>query len=484
MNTTVVPALSDARAAGASDVVLFAFSDREPDLSGLGPVVSEAISSGFAKRKNLDITPVFEGGARVLVVGLGEAKDFRPVRLKRAAGAAVRYLQGRGTTQCAMLVPSVDGLSEDQGVYLAVSGAVLGAYDAGLYKTGDRNPVVEDLLVVTGSEGAREAAHRAAVVAEAGNFARDLVNAPANDLPPAELARRAAETGREAGLEVEVFGREEIEAHKMTGILAVNQGSANPPSFTVMKHMPNAGQAPVVLVGKGISFDSGGISIKPGADMHHMKGDMGGAAAVIGAMVAVARLNLPLNVVGLVPSAENMPDGASYRPSDILTYANGKTVEIVNTDAEGRLVLADALVYGEREFQPEAMVDLATLTGACVVALGGDVAGVFTDDEALGGALMEASESSCDPAWRMPLYRDYRTRFDSGIADMKNAGDRWAGAVTAALFLAEFVEKAPWAHIDVAGPAFDDADKAWLARGGTGYGVPLLIEYLNGRIDK
>jgi leucyl aminopeptidase len=198
-------------------------------------------------------------------------------------------------------------------------------------------------------------------------------------------------------------------------------------------------------------------------------------------MLAVARLGLPVNVVGLVPSAENMPDGAAYRPSDVLTYANDKTVEIVNTDAEGRLILADALVYGEREFQPAAMVDLATLTGACVIALGGEVAGIFTDDDGLSQELMAASEASTDPAWPLPLYHAYRTKFDSGTADMQNAGDRWGGAITAALFLAEFVEKTPWAHIDVAGPAFDDTDKAYLARGGTGYGVPLLVEFLANR---
>ena len=482
MNATVVPSLSEA--GRDTTVIIFAFSDQEPDLDGLGNAVSDALASGFVRRKSMDITPVLGGSARVVIVGLGESKDFRPVLLKRAAGAAVRYLQYRGSSRTAFRVPAIEGVSPEAAVSLVVAGAVLGAYNAGLYKSGDAPEPLTDLTLVMGSngtEGADEAARRAMIVAEAANFARDLVNAPANDLPPAELARRAAEAAREAGLEVEVLGREEIERHKMAGILAVNSGSVNPPSFTVLKHMPNAGQAPVVLVGKGISFDTGGISIKPGSDMHHMKGDMGGAAAVAGAMVAVGRLNLPMNVVGLIPSAENMPDGAAYRPSDILTYANGKTVEIVNTDAEGRLVLADALIYGEREFQPQAMLDLATLTGACVVALGGDVAGIFTEDEGLAGELAAASEASTDPVWRLPLYREYRCKFDSGIADMKNAGDRWAGSVTAALFLAEFVEKTPWAHIDVAGPAFDDTDRAYLARGGTGYGVSLLVEFLSER---
>ena len=199
-------------------------------------------------------------------------------------------------------------------------------------------------------------------------------------------------------------------------------------------------------------------------------------------MYAVGALKLPVNVIGLVPSAENMPGGAAYRPSDILRYANGKTVEVTNTDAEGRLVLADALIYGEREFQPRAMVDLATLTGACVVALGGDIAGLFSDDGTLSKSLLAAAETTAEPLWPLPLYRPYRAKFDSPDADMQNVGDRWGGATTAALFLSEFVDKAPWAHLDIAGPALDDTDHPWSARGGTGYGVPLLVEYLSNEI--
>lgn len=481
MNTTVLSSLS--AAAPDASIVVFAFSDQEPTIEGLPEAVTNALGSGYVRRDRLDVTPVFDGATRFLVVGLGESGDFRPVVLKRAAGAAVCYLKARGGGRVACVLPQIAGAAPERAAALIVAGAVLGAHSAALYKSGDAPKPITDLALVApeGADAVAEAAHRAQIITEAANFARDLVNAPANDLPPAELARRAAEAGREAGLEVQVFGREEIEQHKMAGILAVNSGSANAPSFTILKHMPNPGEAPIVLVGKGISFDTGGISIKGGADMHHMKGDMGGAAAVIGALVAAGRLNLPRNVVGLIPSAENMPDGAAYRPSDVLTYANGKTVEIVNTDAEGRLVLADALIYGEREFQPEAMVDLATLTGACVIALGTDVAGVFTDDEDLARRLDAASRESTEPAWRLPLYHDYRCKFDSGVADMKNAGDRWGGSITAALLLAEFVENTPWAHLDVAGPAFDDTEHAYMARGGTGYGVALLVEFLSNK---
>lgn len=473
MNISIQP-----NAAAGETVVVFLFCDREPDLSAYGPAVSDAISSGFARRGALDITAVQDGERRVVLVGLGEVKSATALRLKQAAGAAVRYLKYRSISRAAFVPPVIDGVTPDRAAALIAAGAATGAYNAGRYKGKQDAGQWEETVIVSSDSGAKDAAERAVKVAGGMALARDLVNTPANDLPPVELARRAKEALEAVGVEVEVLDRAKIERLGMAGVLAVNSGSRNEPSFTVMKHLPNAGQAPVVLVGKGITFDTGGISIKPASDMHHMKGDMGGAAAVIGTMQAVGALNLPVNVIGLVPSAENMPGGGAYRPSDILRYANGKTVEITNTDAEGRLVLADALIYGEREFQPKAMVDLATLTGACVVALGGDIAGLFSEDDALADALLDAAKTVAEPLWRLPLYRPYRGKLDSPDADMQNAGDRWGGAISAALFLAEFVEKTPWAHLDIAGPALDDTDHPWIARGGTGYAVPLLVEYL------
>lgn len=459
-------------------VVVFAFSDQEPDLSAFGPAISDAVSSGFARRGALDVSVVADGGRRVAVVGLGEARDATPLRLKQAAGAVVRYLKYRGVSHAAFLPPSLNGVTEQRTVALLAAGVAMGAYNAGRYKTKSDAGEWDGAVIVSSASGAGEAADHAAKVADGVALARDLVNIPANDLPPVELARRAKEALQGVGVEVDVLDRAAIERLDMVGVLAVSSGSHNDPSFTVMKHLPNPGQAPIVLVGKGITFDTGGISIKPAGDMHHMKGDMGGAAAVIGTMHAVGALDLPVNVIGLVPSAENMPGGGAYRPSDILRYANGKTVEVINTDAEGRLVLADALIYGEREFQPKAMVDLATLTGACVVALGGDVAGLFSDDDTLAGCLLNAADATAQPLWRLPLYRPYHAKLDSPDADIQHVGDRWGGAVTAALFLSEFVDNTPWAHLDIAGPALDDADHAWSAKGGTGYGVPLLVEYL------
>jgi leucyl aminopeptidase len=463
-------------------LVLFAFSNSEPNLSSMGDPVHEAVSSGFARRGALDITAVADGARRVVIVGLGNSSEATALLLTHAGGAVVRFLKYRGVSQASFLLPELPGIAPPRTAALLVSGAAEGAYNGGRYKSGKPEGEWEALAIVSEAPGVAEAANDARLVAEGAALTRDLVNTPANDLPPVELARRASEAVRAVGVDVEVLDQGAIERLKMAGILAVASGSATAPSFTIMKHLPNAGQAPIILVGKGITFDTGGISLKPGADMHHMKSDMGGAAAVIGAMHAVGALNLPVNVVGLVPSAENMPGSAAYRPSDILTYANGKTVEVTNTDAEGRLVLADALIYGEREFQPKAMVDLATLTGACVVALGGDVAGLFSDDDALSRALLTAADATAQPLWRLPLYRPYRAKFDSPDADMRNVGDRWGGAVTAALFLAEFVDETPWAHLDIAGPAYDDTDHAWTARGGTGYGVSLLVEYLKNEI--
>lgn len=466
---TTLPASTDT-------VVLFAFADVEPDVSFFADPISTALSAGFVRRKANDITPLFEGNRRVIVVGLGDVADHSLLRLKHAAGSVIRYLKDRNVSTATVIPPESDGAD---GVAVIADAAVLAAFDSGDRKTTDRPKPFEALTIVSSAAGAAAGAERARIVAESANEARKLVNSPAADLPPAELASRAVALGDAVGLETISFSVEEMEAQGMVGCLAVGRGSRNKPSFTVLKHTPNPGQAPIVLVGKGLCFDSGGINLKPGADMHHMKDDMAGGAAVIGALVAAARLKLPVNVVGIIPAAENMPGGNAFRPSDVLTFRNGKTVEIVNTDAEGRLVLADGLIFGEREFKPKAIIDLATLTGACVVALGGDVSGVFSADDALADSLVAAGEAATEPAWRLPLYKAYRSKFDSGIADMTNAGDRWAGSITAALFLAEFVESTPFAHVDIAGPAFDDTDKAWLARGATGYGVALLIQYLS-----
>jgi leucyl aminopeptidase len=301
---------------------------------------------------------------------------------------------------------------------------------------------------------------------------------PGNDLYPETLADHARRAGKTAGFRVQVFDKRKIEALKMGGLLAVNQGSVRPPVFIVMEWKgASATQPPIVLVGKGVTFDTGGISIKPAERMGDMKMDMHGAATVIGTMFAVAKLRLPINVVGLVPATENMPSGSAYRPGDIVTFMNGKTAEIDNTDAEGRLILADALTYAER-YKPQAVVDIATLTGACVIALGHVASGLMGNDRALLDRIKTAADATSEYVCELPLYEEYLEQIKSDVADVKNTGGRPAGAITAALFLKHFIGNYPWAHLDIAGTGMAPKEGAYSPKGATGVGVRLFVEML------
>jgi leucyl aminopeptidase len=305
-------------------------------------------------------------------------------------------------------------------------------------------------------------------------LARECANRPGNHCTPTFLGEQAKKLGRDFGLKVEVFDRKAIEKLGMGSFLAVTQGSEEPPRFIVMRYEGAAkSQAPIVLVGKGITFDTGGISIKPAAEMDEMKFDMGGAASVLGTMRAIAALKPKINLVGLIPSCENMPDGRAVKPGDVVTSMSGQTVEILNTDAEGRLILSDALTYAER-FKPAAVVDIATLTGACVVALGHHHSGLFTADEDLAAELLAAGEAAFDTCWRMPLDDEYDDALKSNFADMANVGPRAGGAITAAMFLRRYASKYRWAHLDIAGTAW----KSGAAKGGTGRPVPLLTQFV------
>ncbi|MBC8647731.1 MAG: leucyl aminopeptidase, partial [Thermoanaerobaculia bacterium] len=324
-------------------------------------------------------------------------------------------------------------------------------------------------------------AREAEVVAEAVAWARDLGNTPANDMGPAEFAREASRMAERAGLRLQVLEKRQIERERMAGLLAVNAGSARPPLFLIAEYAPPAARGTAVLVGKGITFDSGGISIKPAAAMGEMKYDMMGAATVL-ACVRVARaLKLPVRVVALAPLTENMPSGSACRPGDILRMRNGKTVEVENTDAEGRLVLADALSYAEK-FRPDVLLDFATLTGAVLVALGHECAGLMTPDDALARELVAAGEVTGERVWRLPVWDDYRENLKSEWADMKNTAGRHGGTVNAGVFLKEFVPKGvPWAHVDVAGVAHFEKEHAGYDPGATGFGVALATEFLKRR---
>ncbi len=414
--------------------------------------------------------------ARVAAVGVGSAPDADSIRT--AAAAVARAAARVGGSVGWAIDPSL-GVPEDVQARAAVEGIAYGAYRPGRWKSKDAAREISRVVVAGRGEGVRAAAERASRVAGWVARARDLANAPPNELAPEDLAEQAASLGIE-GLRVEALGPAEIERMGMGAFAAVGQGSAREPRLIVMRWEPEGAAADVTLglVGKAITFDTGGISIKPAASMEAMKGDMSGGAAVIAGTGAIADLGLPVRVVSVVAAAENMPGGAAFRPGDIVRAANGKTIEIVNTDAEGRLVLADALWYA-REQGATHVVDLATLTGAMKLALGDLYAGMFANDDAWSEQLLSAADASGDHLWRLPLHPRYRRYVDSAFADMKNSSPlRQGSPALAAEFLREFAGEGPWAHLDIAGPAFLDRSRGdYLAQpGGTGYGVRLLVE--------
>ncbi|HEV2655971.1 MAG TPA: leucyl aminopeptidase, partial [Ktedonobacteraceae bacterium] len=344
---------------------------------------------------------------------------------------------------------------------------------------GEESGIAQLSILTEGAETAEaeEALKRGRALAEATNFARDLVNEPPSVLTPTEMAQRAQAMANQSGLECEIFDKEKIAALQMGGLLGVSQGSAEPPKFIILRYRgaPQSDAKGLALVGKGITFDSGGISIKPAAGMDEMKGDMGGAAAVLGAMQAIAALKPAINVTALVPTCENMPSGTAYHPGDILRILNGKTIEIVNTDAEGRLILADALSYAVQQgLSP--IIDLATLTGGIVVALGSVMTGLFSNDEALTDEIIAAGRAAGEKYWPMPLDDEYGEAIKSDIADIKQTGGRYASAVTAAKILENFVDDTKWAHLDIAGTSYLDSKKSYQEKGATGVGVRTLAE--------
>ncbi len=438
--------------------------------------------------------------SRVLLVGAGEESALDAEALRHFAARAVGAATARRVRSAALLAPAARRARVAAAAEALAEGAVLGAYRFDRYQAegDDPRPALERVALLVERPGdarqARAGARVGVILAESQNVARDLSNEPANELPPAALAREAERVSREVGLRCRVLEVAELRRRKMGAILAVGQGSSHPPRLVVMEHNP-PGRArkkktkkkgsrggrrlpTICLVGKGITFDSGGISIKPSAGMDEMKHDMSGAAAVVGAMRAVALLRLPLHVVGVVGAAENMPSGTAYRPGDVVRSASQKTIEVLNTDAEGRVVLADALHFARTEYEPAAMVDLATLTGACVVALGKWATGLFSNNDALSERLRRAGEATGERLWPMPLWEEHRKAVKSEVADVKNATGREAGSSTAAAFLQAFVGDTAWAHLDIAGTGWTGKPGPAQPRGATGVGVRLLVEML------
>ncbi len=402
--------------------------------------------------------------AEILLVGLGDEIDRE--RLRRVAGSAARAV--RGYRSVATLLHHVDIDEADEAVAL---GTQLGAYAFDEYRSAPKQRAFEELILV-GGNATDQAIERASTIARGVTLARDLVNRPAADKPPAAIADVAS--GLHRNVSVTVYDERQIVEKGFGGLVAVNLGSDRPARMVVMEYRPPGASKTVAFVGKGIVFDSGGLSIKPADGMETMKTDMAGAAAVMGAIQVIADLGTPVNVIGITPLTENMTGGSAQRPGDVMRAYNGKTIEVLNTDAEGRLVLADALALAS-EFRPDLIVDIATLTGACKVALGTGIGGLFSPDDEAAEIVESAARGTGEKFWRLPMDPDYRILVDSDIADMKNTGGRWGGAITASLILAEFVDDVPWVHLDVAGPARAESTEHYVVKGGSGFGTRTLV---------
>jgi leucyl aminopeptidase len=422
---------------------------------------------------------------RVLLVGLGRERDFNESAYRTALVATIKALRTTGTTEAVVCLPALDVKRRDTS--WKVEHAVLCLME-GLYrfdrlksKAPDVRRALKKVVLVVADRADVTAGETAIVrglaIAEGTALAKDLGNLPGNICTPTYLAEQAVELGKRYGIRVEVLEQKEMEKLGMGCFLAVARGSRQPPKLIVMEYQGGArGASPVALVGKGITFDTGGISIKPAGEMDEMKFDMCGAASVLGAMKAAALMKLPLNVVGVIPATENMPGGNAIKPGDVVTTLSGQTVEILNTDAEGRLILCDALTYVER-YKPAAVVDIATLTGAMVIALGHIATGMFSNSDPLARELLEAGETAWDRAWHLPLWDEYQEMLKSNFADFPNIGTRAGGSITAACFLSRFTKSYPWAHLDIAGTAW----KSGAEKGATGRPVALLSHFLVAR---
>jgi leucyl aminopeptidase len=443
--------------------------------AALDGVLAEMLRDGECCKKagQVEIIPTLGRlpARRLALVGLGKREDCTPLVFRRAIAAAARVLGRRKLAVAAADAADAPFPPEVAAVALA-DGAEMARYHAGLYKTADtdRGDLAE--LRVGGAPPA--ALREGGVRGRARNLARVLIQEPGNRVDPPELARRAREMAAETGLECEVLGEVEMENLGMGGILAVTRGTETPAQFIVLRHHPRGDGPLLALIGKAVTFDTGGISLKPVTDMGRMKADMAGGAAVIGAMRAIAELDVPLRVLGLVPAAENLPDGRAWKPGDVIPMMSGKTVETITTDAEGRMLLADALCYA-RQLGATHLVDIATLTGACAVALGNAASGLYGNDDDLVRAVRECGEEAGERHWPMPYFPEYREQIRSDVADLKNSGGRLGGSVTAAAFLREFVEDVPWAHLDIAGSAHDDKARPWAPAGPTGTGVGTFL---------
>jgi leucyl aminopeptidase len=421
---------------------------------------------------------------RLMFIGLGKLAKIDLEAMRAMAGTAVKECIKKDLSEVLIAVPAAAKINlTDQPLLAALTeGACLGNHLFDKYKKEKKHKPLKKINLLVKAAAAkkhRNLAARIATICQGTALAREWVSTPPNDKVPERFSQSIAGLARREKLKVTVWGEKELKQKKFGALLAVAAGSQNKPCMVILEHKPQKAQKAIVLVGKGVTFDSGGINLKPSASLEDMKIDMSGAAAVAATLITAAKLKSKVNLVGIIPLVENMPSGKASRPGDIITSYAGKTVEIGNTDAEGRLILIDALAYGLKKYNPRTIIDLATLTGACVVALGEKIAGVFSFDDKLAQKIVSSGENTYERCWRMPLPDDYKELLKSDFADLNNmSSTRYGGAITAALFLAEFVGKSRWAHIDIAGPVYIKKETAYCGAGGTGFGVRLLCDLL------
>ena len=478
-------------------LVVFIYEDDRADEGALrelderaGGVLSELLGSDEIRGKQGDQVFLYRPGKlrarRLLLVGAGKREDFSFDTVRKVTGSAARFLRSKGVRSMAILRRSQ--LDLEKSAQAAVEGALLGLFEPDMYKTEHKEDRrIEELVIVAANAGSNDllanGAERGRIIGEAVNVARELSNEPSSVLTPSELAERSKETAARFGLDVDVLDEARMKELGMGALLGVARGSDEPAKLIVLRYTPG-GTEPmgndaevIAIVGKGITFDSGGISIKPAEGMEKMKYDMSGAAATLAAMRAIAQLKPRVNVIGVIPTTENMPSGRAYKPGDVLRAMSGKTIEVINTDAEGRLILADAISYA-RKLGATRIIDLATLTGAVSIALGTINVAILGNDQRFIDELKKAGKEVGERIWQLPLDDEYRDLIKSDIADMKNSGGRYAGTITAAYFLKEFAEDTPWVHLDIAGTAWENEKKPYMSKGPTGVAIRTLINYV------
>jgi leucyl aminopeptidase len=478
-----------------ADTILLGIFDGNKKLSGdlervdksLNGEVAKLIKQGEITGKLSETAIIHSLGkmpaGRVAIVGLGKSKELTPDNIRIAIADACRVLRKKGAkhVDITLIGAVVNNINPQTAAESIVEGAILGLYkfNRHITKKSEQGEIKRIVLIDRDSKNKtamQRGVNAGKILAEAANLARDMVNEPSNFMTPTIMAKEAREIAGKYGLEIEVLERKQMKEMGMGALLGVAQGSQEPPKFIVLKYLgKNTKTIDIALVGKGITFDSGGISLKPSDNMGDMKSDMAGAASVIAAISAIAQFKPKVNVMAIVAATENMPSGNALKPADVLTAMNGKTIEIISTDAEGRVILADALGYANKQ-RAKRIVDIATLTGACIVALGDVATGAFTNNQTLLDKVMAASNEVGDKIWQMPTFDDYKEQNKSDVADLKNTGGRKGGAITAALFVGEFAEKTPWVHLDIAGTGFLDKPKGYYCKGATGVPTRALIK--------